>query len=131
VVAVVQRDERYLLIRRAARVVVPHAWCFVGGAIEPGESQPDAVVREFAEELGGRVAPVRKIWEYTRPDGRLLLHWWEAELLGDELTPNPLEVATYRWCTVAEIAALPNLLDSNRAFLRAIGLLPGDDANAR
>ena len=63
--------------------------CFVGGAIEPGESQEDAVVREFREEVGGQVRPVRLIWEYTRPDGKLHLYWWLAELETGELQANP------------------------------------------
>lgn len=66
VVVVVHRAGRFLMIRRTANVLAGGAWCFVGGAIEPGETQRRAVVREFAEELGGRVTPLRKIWEYTR-----------------------------------------------------------------
>lgn len=121
VVVVVERDGRYLVIRRSADVVAPHAWCFVGGAIEPGESQAEAVVREFAEEVGGRVRPVRLLWEHTRRDGRLHLYWWEAELLDGTLQPNPAEVAEFRWLLPSEIARLPGLLDSNREFLRFLG----------
>jgi 8-oxo-dGTP pyrophosphatase MutT (NUDIX family) len=117
VVVVVCCGGRYLMIRRAAGVIAPGAWCFVGGALEDGESQAEAVRREFREEVGGAVRPVRKIWESTRPDGRLVLHWWEAELADDRLEPNPAEVAELRWCTAEEIAALPGLLESNRAFL--------------
>ena len=56
VVVVVRQDGRYLMIRRAAGVPVPGAWCFVGGAIEPGESQADTAAREFREEVGGQRA---------------------------------------------------------------------------
>lgn len=121
VVVVVVRDGRCLLIRRAARVVVPGAWCFVGGAIEAGETEADAVVREFREELGGAVRPLRRIWEYARPDGTLRLYWWLADLVGDELRANAAEVAEWRWCRREEIEGLPNVLESNRAFLAAIG----------
>lgn len=119
VVAVVAREGCYLVIRRAAGVVAPGAWCFVGGALEPGETQAAAVVREFREELGGAVQPVERVWEYTRPDGLLHLYWWRAQLLSAVLRPNPAEVAEFRWCTPAEVALLPALLPSNRAFLAA------------
>jgi mutator protein MutT len=109
------------MIRRAPGVTVAGAWCFVGGAIEPGETQAQAVVREFREEVGGRVRPLEHIWEYDHPDGTLRLHWWRVEVLDEALAPNPDEVAEVRWCTVAEILALPRLLQSNRAFLRAMG----------
>ena len=121
VVVVVHDGRRFLLIRRSAQVVAPGAWCFVGGAVEPGESQAAAVVREFREEVGGDVTPVRLVWEYTRPDGRLCLHWWLAVLRTPALTPNPSEVAEVRWCTPDEAAALPGLLDSNRLFLSTVG----------
>jgi 8-oxo-dGTP pyrophosphatase MutT (NUDIX family) len=122
VVVVVQRAGRFLMIRRAAQVVAGGAWCFVGGAIDAGESQAAAVVREFREEVGGQVRPVAKVWEYDRGDG-LRLHWWLAELCGaaDGLRPNPAEVAELRWCTADEIECLPGILAGNVCFLRAVG----------
>lgn len=119
VVAVVQRDGRFLMIQRAEGILAGGAWCFVGGAIEPGEPQHDAVVREFREEVGGSVRAIRKVWEVTRGE-KLRLHWWLAQLLNEEFALNPAEVQAMRWCTREEIAALPNVLDTNRAFLAAI-----------
>jgi 8-oxo-dGTP pyrophosphatase MutT (NUDIX family) len=121
IVVVVVRDGRLLMVRRALGVPAGGSWCFVGGAIEPGESQPDAVVREFHEEVAGRVRPIRKVWEYTRPDGKLRLHWWLAELDADELRPDPAEVSEVRWCTPADMEGLPQVLASNLAFLREVG----------
>jgi 8-oxo-dGTP pyrophosphatase MutT (NUDIX family) len=117
VVVVVQREGRYLMIRRAAGVVAPGTWCFVGGAVEPGESQAQAAVREFREEVGGNVRPVRAVWEYLRSDGRLRLHYWLADLLSHDLRANPAEVAEMRWCRLPEILTLPDLLPSNREFV--------------
>jgi 8-oxo-dGTP diphosphatase len=121
VVVVVHREGRFLMIRRSAEVVAGGAWCFVGGAMKTGETQPEAVVREFAEEAGGRVRPLRKVWEYRRPDGKLLLHWWLANMECGALEPDPLEVAEMRWCTPAEIEALPGLLESNLRFVSEVG----------
>ncbi len=124
VVVVVQRAGRFLLIRRAAGVAAPGAWCFVGGAVEPGETQAAAAVREFREEVGGEIRPLRPIWEYVRPDGRLRLHYWEAELISEPLRANPAEVAELRWCAPAEIEALPGVLESNVVFVRTVLLCP-------
>lgn len=121
VVVVIHRGRRFLMIRRAAGILGGGAWCFVGGAIKPGETQPEAVVREFAEEVGGRVRPQAKIWEYRRSDGKLLLHWWLAKIEGGALQPNPSEVAELRWCTPEEIEALPNVLESGTAFIAEVG----------
>lgn len=121
VVVVVAREGRYLMIRRAAGVIAPGAWCFVGGGIEPGESQAEAVRREFREEVGGEVAPLRRIWQWRRPEGGLHLYWWLARLNGSALTPNAAEVAELGWFTPQEIEGLPAVLDSNIAFVRRFG----------
>lgn len=121
VVVVVCQQGRFLVVRRAAHILAGGAWCFVGGAVEPGESQQQAAMREFGEEVGGTVRPVAKVWDYTRPDGKLRLHWWLAELEPGELQANPAEVAELRWCTADEIEALPGVLDGNRTFLREVG----------
>jgi 8-oxo-dGTP diphosphatase len=118
VVVVVVRAGRFLMIRRAEGILAGGAWCFVGGGIEPGETQAEAVRREFFEEVGGVVQPFRKIWEYCRGDGKLLLHWWLASLDGEALRLNPAEVAECRWCTPEEISRLPDVLGSNTEFLR-------------
>jgi 8-oxo-dGTP diphosphatase len=121
VVVVIRDDRRLLIIQRAAHIFAGGAWCFVGGGIEPGETQAEAVAREFTEEVGGAVTPGRKIWEYLRPDGRLRLHWWTAELISDPATlqPNAEEVAALRWAAPDEVARLSGLLESNRRFLQS------------
>ena len=121
VVVVVHRAGRFLMIKRAQGILAGGAWCFVGGSIEHGELQAEAAVREFREEVAGVVRPTRKIWEYTRPDGKLLLHWWLAELDDGPLIANPAEVAEIRWCSPEEIESLPDLLESNRAFMNEVG----------
>jgi 8-oxo-dGTP diphosphatase len=121
VVVVVRRSGRFLMIRRAAGIVAAGAWCFVGGAIEPGETQHEAVLREFREEVGAPVQPGRKIWEYRGPDGKLLLHWWLATTNATSFRPDPSEVAEVRWCSAAEIRRLPQTLQSNAQFLDEVG----------
>ena len=128
VVIIVRRGDQLLVIRRAEGILAAGAWCFVGGGIEPGESQSEAVVREFREEVGGRVHPICKVWEYLRPDGQLRLHWWLAELISDELVANTEEVSELRWHTRDEIQRLPGLLESNREFLTLLDQRLGFDA---
>lgn len=44
-------DNRYLLARRGPEESGAGFWEFPGGKIEPGESQPEALVREIFEEF--------------------------------------------------------------------------------
>lgn len=117
VVAVIRRGQRLLVIRRSQFVRAPGAYCFPGGAVEEGETEPDALRREMREELGCHVTPVRPIWRNCTA-WQVDLAWWAAELDADvELRPNSAEVESYQWLTVAELRELPDLLSSNREFL--------------
>jgi 8-oxo-dGTP pyrophosphatase MutT (NUDIX family) len=118
VVAVVRRGDRLLVIRRSQTVVAPGAYCFPGGGIEPGEAEPVALEREMFEELGCRITPLRCIWR-SRTPWNVDLAWWRAEL-HDEPVANPTEVAAVAWHSVVELAALPQLLESNHHFLAAL-----------
>ncbi len=117
VIGVIERDGRYLMIRRSASVLAPGAWCFPGGGIGAGETEQEALVRELREELGVEGEPLEKCWEWVRADGRLRLHWWRARICGSDLRPNPDEVAEAIWATREEILALEPLLPNNREFL--------------
>ena len=118
-VAVLVREQRFLVIRRSRFVSAPRTFCFPGGHIERGESEAAALQRELREELGCIVRPLRRLWQSVTPR-RVELHWWLAEFTDDEpLVPRAEEVESFHWLTVAEMHALPELLDSNRQFLAA------------
>jgi 8-oxo-dGTP diphosphatase len=119
VVGVVALDGRLLAIRRAQGIRAGGAWCLPGGAIEAGESQEQAIVREMQEELGLTVRPIRKVWEWLRPDGALLLHWWLVEPIGtlEGMVPCPAEVAEVRLVSAGELRGLEPVLESNLLFV--------------
>jgi ADP-ribose pyrophosphatase YjhB (NUDIX family) len=119
VVAVVRRGEQFLVIRRSQYVRAPGMHCFPGGAIEPGESEHEAIRREMFEELSLVAIPQRLLWRsVTR--WNVELAWWMVEIdPAAEPRANPLEVEAVSWLTAAEIRALPMLLGSNLEFLDA------------
>jgi 8-oxo-dGTP diphosphatase len=118
VVGVIRRGDRLLVIRRSQHVRAPGAYCFPGGAIEEGETESEALRREIREELGCAVTPLRRIWRSCTA-WQVDLAWWLADLdPAAELQPNPAEVESCEWLTVAELKDLPQLLSSNRDFLQ-------------
>jgi len=120
VVAAVIRDGQMLVIRRSRNVVAPLVYCFPGGGIEPGETEQEALVREFQEEVGLKITPLHRLWHCVTP-WKVELFWWLAVV--DPLaqpTANPEEVDSVHWLRPEEMAALPDLLESNREFLKLI-----------
>jgi 8-oxo-dGTP diphosphatase len=119
-VAIVVRDGRCLMIRRAEGIVAPGAYCFPGGGIEPGESETEALRRELREELNVDIEPIVRVWESITPWG-VHLAWWTAHLAESvEPVASPAEVAEVLWRDWTEMRSLPGLLSSNLAFLDAL-----------
>jgi len=119
VVAVVLRDERFLVIRRSHLVRAPGMHCFPGGSIEAGESETDAVRREMLEELAIEAQPQRLLWRSVTAWG-VELAWWLTEIDSDaEPVVNPLEVESFQWLSAEQIRGLTQLLASNVEFLDA------------
>lgn len=120
VVAVIGREGKLLLIRRSDNVAAPGKYCFPGGAIEAGETQEMALVRELQEELGVEVEPVQPLWESLTPWGVHLI-WWKARLSPEAaITPNPKEVAEVLWMKPRDAFAASDLLESNRQFMEKV-----------
>jgi 8-oxo-dGTP diphosphatase len=119
-VAIIVRDGRMLVIRRSRAVVAPLAACFPGGGIEPGESETDALKRELREELGVETWPLRRLWQCVTA-WKVELAWWLCGMADDAVVcPNPAEVDSVHWVTPAEMAAMSELLPSNKEFLDLI-----------
>jgi len=121
VVGIVARDGRMLVIRRGRSVVAPLVYCFPGGGIDGDESEEEALKREFREEIGVKLRPIRRLWQCVTP-WKVQLAWWLGELEpGETPVANPREVESIHWLTPAELAATPDLLVTNREFLEMVG----------
>ena len=118
VVAVIVREGKLLVIERSQTVRAPGMFCFPGGAIEEGESEEAAVTRELLEELSLVARPDRPLYSSVTPWG-VALSWWLAKIDAQIPLPNPAEVASFHWLTVAEFRSLEKMLASNLEFLDA------------
>lgn len=107
VAALIWRGERFLACQRPAHKARGLLWEFVGGKVEPGETQEEALIRECREELAVTVVPRDIFMEVTHkyPDLTVHLTLFNAELPEGE--PQALEHNDLRWVTVAEMDELP------------------------
>jgi 8-amino-7-oxononanoate synthase len=125
VVGIWYRDGHVLMTRRAAGIPYPNLWCFPGGGIEAGEDEITALKREWREELGTSVEPIRKIGSFEitvlKAGGRFPLHWWFVTSDEDSFQPDPREVAEVSWVPIEQLPHMPDLIGSNRTMLASLG----------
>ncbi|WP_026613693.1 NUDIX hydrolase [Ensifer aridi] len=109
--AILERDGRYLLVRRANP---PSAdmYAFPGGRAEPGETPAETALRELAEETGisGRDPVLFETYDLPgkESEGRhFLLSVFTVEADADSVAVACDDAAGVGWFTPEEIFALP------------------------
>ncbi|MCX5376100.1 (deoxy)nucleoside triphosphate pyrophosphohydrolase [Streptomyces sp. NBC_00091] len=112
-------DGRLLAARRSAPPELAGRWELPGGKAEPGESVPEALVRELREELGVETEALERIpGEWPLKPG-LVLHVWTARLVSGE--PAPLEDHDeLRWLGPHELDSV-DWLDQDRPAVAEAG----------
>ncbi|MCY0948507.1 (deoxy)nucleoside triphosphate pyrophosphohydrolase [Streptomyces sp. H27-S2] len=112
-------EGRLLAARRSAPPELAGRWELPGGKAEPGESVPEALVRELREELGVEAEPLERIpGEWPLKPG-LVLHVWTARLVSGE--PAPLEDHDeLRWLGPDELHSV-DWLDQDRPAVAEAG----------
>ncbi|MEV4379092.1 NUDIX hydrolase [Streptosporangium sp. NPDC049644] len=115
--AIILDDSGRMLLVRRGRPPGMGLWSVPGGRVEPGESDPEAVIREVLEETGLTVVPGRLAGTVDRPGpgGAVYeIRDYLAEVSGGTLSAGD-DAADVRWVTRAELARLPltpGLLDA-------------------
>ena len=115
VVGAVLRDAGGRVL--AARRDRPPGWELPGGKVEPGESEPAALVRELREELGIAVEVGTRVGPDVPIGSALLLRAWTAVLTDGE--PTALEHAELRWLAPHELDSVP-WLPADRPIVAAL-----------
>jgi 8-oxo-dGTP diphosphatase len=118
--AAIVRDGRVLAARRSAPPELAGGWEFPGGKVEPGESEPSALMRECREELGVRVTVGELLGSAPLSRG-FVLHVYLAALVAGE--PRPLQDHDeLRWLAADELDSV-DWLPAERPALAAVAAL--------
>ena len=104
VAALIWEEGRFLICQRPAHKARGLLWEFVGGKVEPGETKPEALIRECREELAVTVAVGDVFMEltHTYPDLTVHLTLFHAKI--ESGTPQLLEHNDIRWIRVEQIS---------------------------
>ena len=104
VAALIWDGDRFLACQRPANKARGLLWEFVGGKVEPGETKPEALIRECREELAVTVAVGDVFMEltHTYPDLTVHLTLFHAKI--ESGTPQLLEHNDIRWIRAEQIS---------------------------
>jgi 8-oxo-dGTP diphosphatase len=126
--AIVIRDERVLLVQRAAEPSKGQ-WSVPGGVIELGETIAEAVRREVHEECGIEIEPGQVINVADRvfrdKDGRIRYHYVVIYLLARYVSGEARassDAAAVRWVTREELHGLDMVPVAHQTVQRAFVL---------
>ena len=119
-----KKDGRILVGQRPEHHSLAGLWEFPGGKIEEGESDENALCREFEEELCLRIENVRhfKTVRHEYPDRSLELRFYIADV-DSFVTPEKLNAhSEVKWFTLDEASACP-LLPANVTIVEELRVL--------
>ncbi|CQD19534.1 7,8-dihydro-8-oxoguanine-triphosphatase [Mycobacterium lentiflavum] len=105
VAGAVIRGSALLVAQRVRPPELAGRWELPGGKVAPGETEPQALARELAEELGLDVADVvvgDRLGDDISLNGSTTLRAYLVRLAGGE--PHPHDHRALRWVTAAELA---------------------------
>jgi 8-oxo-dGTP diphosphatase len=119
VAGIVREGDRYFIARRVPGGSMGEKWEFPGGKAEEGESDGEALVREYEEEFAVpiRVGELLGETAFTHHEQRRILKAYRVHFLktGFKLA----EHTEWRWASLKEIEGL-DFVDSDRKLLPAL-----------
>ena len=103
VAALIWDGDKFMICQRPAHKARGLLWEFVGGKVEPGETLPQALIRECREELAVELQVGEVFMEvcHTYPDIEIVLTLYHATIASG--TPQKIEHNDIRWITPTQI----------------------------
>lgn len=103
VAALIWEEGKFMICQRPAHKARGLLWEFVGGKVEPGETKPQALIRECREELAVELEVGEIFMEvlHEYPDLLVRLTLFNATIAAGE--PRKLEHNDIQWITPSQI----------------------------
>jgi 8-oxo-dGTP diphosphatase len=117
-------ESRVLVAQRLRPPELAGRWELPGGKVAPDETEPEALARELAEELGIEVAVGERLGNDVALSDSMTLRAYQATLV--QGTPHPHDHGALRWVAAAELNDV-DWVPADRDWLPALtGLLAAE-----
>jgi 8-oxo-dGTP diphosphatase len=120
VAAAIVVESKVLIAQRVRPPELAGRWELPGGKVTAGETEPEALARELAEELGVDVAVGERLGGDVALTPTMTLRAYQATLIRGE--PHPHDHAALRWVSAAELQHV-DWVPADRGFVAALGRL--------
>lgn len=106
-IALIDTDNRVLIAQRPQGKSMAGLWEFPGGKVEAGETDAEALRREFSHRLGAQIECGKLISFVTHPYEHYAvdLFLYECRIASGKLAP--MHVHDFKWVTSAEFEQYP------------------------
>lgn len=104
VLALIEKDGKFLLIRRKVKVLKLE-WAFPGGVTKRDESEKEGVVREAKEEVDLEVKVIKKLLERKHPDTFVQVAYFHCEPANNNrpTIKETYEISEVAWVPASEV----------------------------
>jgi 8-oxo-dGTP diphosphatase len=109
-------ESKVLIAQRTRPPELAGRWELPGGKVGAGETEPDALARELAEELGVDVAVGEHLGDVELNPATTLRAYAATVVRGE---PQPHDHAALRWVSAAELRDV-DWVPADRGFLAAL-----------
>ena len=107
VAALISDGDRLLICQRPETKARALLWEFAGGKVEPGETKPQALIRECQEELAITLRVGAVFMDVTHEYPDLTVHLTVFDAVIAEGVPQMLEHHDMKWVRVSELSQYP------------------------
>jgi 8-oxo-dGTP diphosphatase len=120
VAAAIVAGRKVLVAQRVRPPELTGLWELPGGKVAAGETEPEALARELAEELGVEVEIGERLGDDVELNPAMTLRAYAACLTRGE--PRPHDHAALRWVSAAQLNEI-DWVPADRGFLAALNRL--------